>query len=64
MTGKAWYIDGFLAPELHIVRNRQYRIMVEGGASPHDPENYHPLIITGKATNMLFQSLIFQFKFI
>jgi len=46
LTGKAWYIDDFLVPELYVMRNREYKFLVEGGASPHDPANYHPFIIT------------------
>lgn len=46
VTGKSWYINGFLAPEVFLRRNRKYKFQVEGGASPHDPANYHPLIIT------------------
>uniref|UniRef100_A0A6A7FRZ4 Protein Skeletor, isoforms B/C-like n=2 Tax=Hirondellea gigas TaxID=1518452 RepID=A0A6A7FRZ4_9CRUS len=46
VTGKSWYINGYLSPELYLRRNRAYKFLVEGGASPHDPANYHPLIIT------------------
>ncbi|KAA0183963.1 hypothetical protein HAZT_HAZT009845 [Hyalella azteca] len=46
LTGKGWYINGFLAPELYLRRNTEYTFKVEGGASPHDPATYHPLIIT------------------
>ncbi|RXG58005.1 Protein Skeletor, isoforms B/C [Armadillidium vulgare] len=45
-TGMAWYIDGYLVPELHLRRDTTYRFYVYGGSNPYDPANYHPLIIT------------------
>ncbi|XP_050707781.1 protein Skeletor, isoforms B/C-like [Eriocheir sinensis] len=45
-SGLAWYINGFLSPDLYIKRNTKYRFLVMGGSNPHDPKSYHPLIIT------------------
>ncbi|XP_076046264.1 cytochrome and DOMON domain-containing protein knickkopf [Oratosquilla oratoria] len=46
MTGLAWYINGYLTPDIYIRRNTEYRFKVEGGSSPYNPTTYHPLIIT------------------
>lgn len=45
-TGLAWYINGYLVPDIYLKRNNKYKFLVEGGSSPYDPQNYHPLIIT------------------
>ncbi|KAF4533130.1 hypothetical protein B566_EDAN007941 [Ephemera danica] len=45
-TGLAWYINGFLIPELTMRRGLTYLFKVRGGNNPHSAENYHPLIIT------------------
>ncbi|XP_063612833.1 protein Skeletor, isoforms B/C-like [Penaeus indicus] len=45
-TGLAWYINGYLIPDIYLKRNTKYRFLVEGGSSPYDPQNYHPMIIT------------------
>lgn len=45
-TGLAWYINGYLSPDLYIRRDTKYRFMVQGGSNPYDPKSYHPLIIT------------------
>lgn len=45
-TGLAWYINGYLVPDIYLKRNTKYKFLVEGGSSPYDPQNYHPLIIT------------------
>ena len=42
----AWYVNGFLAPELYLRRELVYNFQVEGGNDPHSPTHYHPLIIT------------------
>ncbi|CAG9766097.1 unnamed protein product [Ceutorhynchus assimilis] len=45
-TALAWYINGFLAPELWLRRGLSYVFKVHGGNNPHNPEYYHPMIIT------------------
>ncbi len=42
----AWYVNGFIAPELFLRRELVYNFQVEGGNDPHSPTHYHPLIIT------------------
>lgn len=45
-TSLAWYINGYLAPELWLRRGLTYAFRVYGGNNPHSAEYYHPLIIT------------------
>lgn len=45
-TTLAWYINGYLAPELWLRRGLSYAFKVYGGNNPHSAEFYHPLIIT------------------
>uniref|UniRef100_A0A182FAN7 DOMON domain-containing protein n=1 Tax=Anopheles albimanus TaxID=7167 RepID=A0A182FAN7_ANOAL len=45
-NGLAWYINGFLVPELWLRRGLTYSFAVRGGNNPHSPEFYHPLVIT------------------
>ncbi|CAB3381569.1 Hypothetical predicted protein [Cloeon dipterum] len=49
-TGLAWYINGFLIPELTMKRGLTYIFKVKGGNNPHSAEFYHPLIITDEPT--------------
>lgn len=42
----AWYINGYLAPELYLRRGLTYSFKVRGGNNPHSPEFYHPMVIT------------------
>lgn len=42
----AWYINGFLAPDLWLRRGLTYSFKVRGGNNPHSAEYYHPLVIT------------------
>lgn len=42
----AWYINGFLAPEIYMRRGLTYAFKVRGGNNPHSVEHYHPMIIT------------------
>lgn len=44
--GYAWYIQGYLAPELYMQRGVTYSFKVEGGNNPHNVETYHPFLIT------------------
>lgn len=45
-NGLAWYINGYLAPDLFLRRGLTYSFKVRGGNNPHSPEYYHPLVIT------------------
>lgn len=45
-NGLAWYINGFLAPDLFLRRGLTYSFKVRGGNNPHSAEYYHPLVIT------------------
>lgn len=45
-TTLAWYINGYLVPELWLRRGLTYAFKVFGGNNPHSAEFYHPLIIT------------------
>jgi hypothetical protein len=44
--GIAWYINGLLIPEIHVVRGKTYTFVVEGGTNPNSPAAYHPFYIT------------------
>ncbi|KAJ8686999.1 hypothetical protein QAD02_022793, partial [Eretmocerus hayati] len=44
--GTAWYINGLLIPEIHVVRGKQYTFVVEGGDDVNSPARYHPFYIT------------------
>ncbi|XP_014221309.1 protein Skeletor, isoforms B/C [Trichogramma pretiosum] len=44
--GISWYINGLLIPEIHVVRNKTYTFVVEGGDNPSNPARYHPFYIT------------------
>ncbi|CAL8090895.1 unnamed protein product [Orchesella dallaii] len=55
--GYAWYIHGYVTPELYMQRGVTYSFRVEGGNNPHNLETYHPFIITnepigGSAANL------------
>lgn len=45
-TGLAWYINGYLIPELWLRRGLSYSFKILGGNNPHSAEHYHPFIIT------------------
>lgn len=45
-NGMAWYLNGFLIPELYLRRGLTYSFKVRGGNNPHSPEYYHPMVIT------------------
>lgn len=45
-SGLAWYINGYMIPELYLKRGLTYTFKVRGGNNPHSPEHYHPLVIT------------------
>ena len=45
-NGLAWYINGYLAPDLFLRRGLTYSFKVRGGNNPHSAEFYHPLVIT------------------
>ncbi|EDW23890.1 GL23675 [Drosophila persimilis] len=45
-SGLAWYINGYMIPELFLKRGLTYTFKVRGGNNPHSPEHYHPLVIT------------------
>jgi len=44
--GIAWYINGLLIPEIHVVRGKTYTFVVEGGDDPEFAAGYHPFYIT------------------
>ena len=44
--GIAWYINGYLVPELVLRRGNTYTFNVQGGDDPIDISNYHPFYIT------------------
>ncbi|XP_003741831.1 protein Skeletor, isoforms B/C [Galendromus occidentalis] len=44
--GIAWWINGQLIPELHVVRGRNYTFVVEGGLEVTNTAKYHPFYIT------------------
>lgn len=45
-NGLAWYINGFLAPDLFLRRGLTYSFKVRGGNNPHSADHYHPMVIT------------------
>ncbi len=47
-SGLAWYINGYMTPELYLRRGLTYAIRVEGGNDPYKPEYYHPFIVTNE----------------
>ncbi|CAH1404632.1 unnamed protein product [Nezara viridula] len=44
--GIAYYINGLLIPEIHVVRGHTYSFVVEGGLNPEVPAKFHPFYIT------------------
>lgn len=44
--GIAWYINGLLVPEVHVVRGRTYTFVVEGGENVGNAARLHPFYIT------------------
>lgn len=44
--GIAWWINGQLIPEIHVIRGHNYTFIVEGGNDPSRQAKYHPLYIT------------------
>ncbi|XP_022244635.1 protein Skeletor, isoforms B/C-like [Limulus polyphemus] len=44
--GIVFYINGLMAPELYLKRNKKYIFKIETGNDPHKAEVYHPLYIT------------------
>lgn len=44
--GIAYYVNGLLIPEIHVVRGKSYTFVVEGGHDPANPSRSHPLYIT------------------
>lgn len=49
-VGLAWYINGYMTPELYLRRGLTYAFRVEGGNDPYSPDYYHPFVITSDAT--------------
>lgn len=47
--GIAWYINGLLIPEIHVVRGKTYTFVIEGGLDPNQPAAYHPFYISDDA---------------
>ncbi|XP_015516965.1 protein Skeletor, isoforms B/C [Neodiprion pinetum] len=48
-TGLAWYINGYLIPEIYLRRGLTYIFKIYGGNNPHSANFYHPLIITDES---------------
>lgn len=44
--GLAWYINGYLIPEIWLRRGVTYAVHIYGGNNPHSSQYYHPFIIT------------------
>ncbi|XP_014242209.2 protein Skeletor, isoforms B/C [Cimex lectularius] len=44
--GIAYYINGLLIPEIHVVRGKTYNFVVEGGTESSVPAKFHPMYIT------------------
>ena len=44
--GIAWYLNGYLIPEVYILRGTNVTFRVNGGNNPSDSSEYHPLYIT------------------
>lgn len=44
--GIAWYINGTLIPELHLMRGTTYTFRVAGGDDIQNGAQYHPLYLT------------------
>ena len=44
--GIAWYINGLMIPEIHVVRGKTYTFVIEGGNDPDQTAAYHPFYIT------------------
>ena len=44
--GIAWYINGYLIPEITVKRGETYTFKVEGGDNPSNQAKYHPFYIT------------------
>ncbi|XP_027842115.2 protein Skeletor, isoforms B/C [Aphis gossypii] len=44
--GLAWFINGYLIPEIWLKRGITYVIHIYGGNNPHSSQYYHPFIIT------------------
>ncbi|KAF2366388.1 DOMON domain [Trinorchestia longiramus] len=44
--GIAYYINGLLIPEIHVVRGKSYTFVVESGYDEANPSRSHPLYIT------------------
>lgn len=44
--GLAWFINGYLIPEIWLKRGITYVIHIYGGNNPHSSQYYHPFVIT------------------
>lgn len=44
--GIAWYVNGYLIPELVLRRGTKYTFRINGGNNPTDSANYHPFYLT------------------
>eukprot|EP00934_Nitzschia_sp_Nitz4_P009271 Nitzschia sp. Nitz4//scaffold34_size148208//9904//13263//NITZ4_002957-RA/size148208-augustus-gene-0.67-mRNA-1//-1//CDS//3329548726//9261//frame0 len=53
--GIAWYLNGYLIPEVVLKRNTTYTFHVNGGVDPNDDANYHPLYISTSEFGGYFQ---------
>lgn len=53
--GIAWYLNGYLIPELVLTRGTTYTFRVNGGNVSTDDSNYHPFYITTSQFGGYFQ---------
>jgi len=44
--GLAWYVNGYLIPEIWLKRAITYAVHIYGGNNPHSSQYYHPFVIT------------------
>lgn len=53
--GIAWWVNGYLIPELVLRRGTKYTFRVNGGDDPSDGANYHPFYLTTSEKGGYFQ---------
>ena len=53
--GIAWWINGYLIPNIVMVRGETYTFSVEGGDNPANNARYHPFYLTSDSEGGYFQ---------